>query len=586
MRKNSKIMILSVSIFLISVCVLSSSNLSYLFAGIFYGGHVNSGEIIFSRESGFYDEGFYLRLYAPAGEIYYTLDGSDPDRNSIKYEKPVFIGDASENQNTYSMRTDVTASFLNEKIEKYSANPEEYKIPDYNIDKCNVIKAVYYDKTGEPCSPEERVYFVGYHEKNGYEDMNVISIVTDPDNLFAYDSGIYVTGETFDTWFEANKDEDSWELSHWSFWGANYRNRGKDWERESSIQVFNRQKELVLSQKAGIRIQGGGSRALLPKSLNIYAREEYGFPKLYYDFFDTGFYPQRVTLSIGGGDQYTKIKDRLISELSKECNIVTMNYEPYILFLNGEYWGVYHLTEKYDEDFISYYYDVDKGELIDDIIMIKNGSVETGVEADYYVSYSEMVEFVTTADMTKQENYERACELLDIESFIDYFAVEGYIARCGDWPGSNFALWRTRNVSGKPYEDGKWRWMLFDVNSTAMERDIVSLDAIASMRAESNLFDNLCNNESFRRSFSKRFLEIADTVFEKEHVSRKLTEYTRELERPMENHFKRFFGTSNEKFYENIEELRFFFDNRRPYIIDSIKNNFGEEYLVPTVEEN
>ncbi len=587
MRKNSKkVIILLLSIFLISGCVLSSSNLSYFFAGIFYGGHINNGEIIFSRESGFYDDGFYLRLYAPTGEIYYTLDGSDPDRNSIKYEKPVFIGDASKNPNVYSMRTEVTASFLKEKIEEYSANPEEYKIPDYNIDKCNVIKAVYYDQTGKVSSLEERVYFVGYHEKTGYEDMNIISIVTNPDNLFAYDSGIYVTGETFDTWFENNKDEDSWELAHWSFWGANYRNRGKDWERESSIQVFNRQKELVLSQKAGIRIQGGGSRALLPKSLNIYAREEYGSPKLYYDFFGTGFYPQRVTLSIGGGDQYTKIKDRLISELSKECNIVTMNYEPYILFLNGEYWGVYHLTEKYDEDFISYYYDVDKGELIDDIIMIKNGNVETGVEADYYVSYSEMMEFVTTADMTKQENYERACELLDIESFIDYFAIEGYIARCGDWPGSNFALWRTRNVSSKPYEDGKWRWMLFDVNSTAMERDIVSLDAIASMRTESDLFDNLCNNESFRRSFSKRFLEIADTVFEKERVSGKLTEYTRELEGPMENHFKRFFGTSSEKFYESIGELRFFFDNRRPYIIDSIKNNFGEDYLVTTVEEN
>ena len=76
----------------------------------------NPGTIIFSKKSGFYDEEFYLTLYAPTDEIYYTLDGSDPTKESIKYEKPVLIQDASANENTYSMRTDVTPGFLEKEI--------------------------------------------------------------------------------------------------------------------------------------------------------------------------------------------------------------------------------------------------------------------------------------------------------------------------------------------------------------------------------------------------------------------------------------------------------------------------------------
>ena len=581
MRINAKKLLIVITIIVLMVCcgMYTTAGVKYFIAGMINGSSIDQGNIIFSRESGFYEDEFKLRIYAPTDEIYYTLDGSVPDRDSLKYDDYIVVKDGSENPNVYAMNTDVTASFMYEEIEKYSANPEEYKLPDYHIDKCTVVRAVYYDRDGNCSEISERVYFVGFGEKSGYEGIGIISIVTDPENLFSDETGIYVTGDTLDTWLEENKDTDSWELAHWSFWGANYRNKGIEWERESNILIFNEDKELVLSQNVGIRIQGGGSRALYPKSLNLYAREEYGSNKIYYDFWNTGYYPKRMTLSIGGGDQYTKIKDRLISELAKDCNIVTMNYEPYILFLNGEYWGLYHMTEKYDTQYIEHYYDVDNGTMIDDIIMIKNGMVETGVEADYYVSYSEMMDHITNADMTQEAEYQKACELIDMESFIDYFAVQGYIARCGDWPDSNFALWRSRNVSDKPYEDGKWRWMLFDVNSTAMEEELISLDVIEALRSTSEMFDNLCNNESFRKSFAARLIEISDAVFEKNLVNQKLDAYITELENAMENHFQRFYGTSNDKFYECIDQLRNFFDNRRPYILESVKSNFGEEYL-------
>ena len=582
MRKKNLFILLSVLIFL-AVCIASlEANIKYVFAEMRYGSQGTNSDIVFSKKSGFYNREFELSIYAPTEEIYYTLDGSDPDKNSIKYETPIKISDASLNENVYSMRADVSARFLEDEIIENGGEVQKepiYKLPEYPVDKCNVIKVVYYDEAGRKSEISERVYFIGFDQKAGYEDINVISITTAPDNLFDDETGIYVLGEKYSEFAEVGMEEDYWARTYWHHWDANYHQRGIEWERESNIQIFDENKNHVLSQNVGIRIQGGGSRGFLPKSLNIYAREEYGENKLYYDLFGTGYYPKRVTLTTGGDDYYTKIKDRLISELAEDCDIVTMNYEPYVLFLNGEYWGFYYLTEKYDVEFFENYYGVPKGKMIDDVIIIKNDKVEAGVDADWYVSYAEMKDAILNYDLSIQENYEHACQLVDIDSFIDYFAVEGYIARCGDWPDSNFALWRSRYNSGKMYEDGKWRWILFDVNSTSITESLITHDVIGGLRGTSELFDSFCANETFRRKFAERLIELSDTIFAEENVKQKISEYVTLMDQPMKKHFSRFFGTSDEKFYEGIEDITVFFEKRKSFVMDSIETHFGEEYL-------
>lgn len=582
MKKRKGILIVITFLLLVLICSLSKeANIQYTIAGMIFGNQ-NQSNIIFSKSSGFYKKEFILRLYAPTKEIYYTLDGSEPDKNSIKYEKPIVVKDASVNSNTYSTREDVTVGFFKEDIVANGGDVNKepiYQIPTELVDKCNVVKAVFYDESGKRSDVDEHVFFVGYEEKSGYEDVNIISITTEPANLFDSQKGIYVAGDIYKNFSLEGQPVDYWMRNNWNHWDANYHQRGIEWERESHIQIFDTEKKLVLSQDVGIRIQGGGSRGFLPKSLNLYARDEYGEDRLYYDFFETGYYPKRVTLSNGGDDYYTKIKDKLVSELADECHITTMNYKPYVLFLNGEYWGFYYLTEKYDVEFFENYYGVPKGKLIDDVIIIKNDKVEAGVDADWYVSYAEMKDAILNYDLSSQENYEHACQLIDIDSFIDYFAVEGYIARCGDWPDSNFALWRSRYNSGKMYEDGKWRWILFDVNSTSITESLITHDVIGGLRGTSELFDSFCANETFRRKFAERLIELSDTIFAEENVKQKISEYVTLMDQPMKKHFSRFFGTSDEKFYEGIEDITIFFEKRKPYVMDSIKTHFGEEYL-------
>ena len=80
------------------------------------------------------------------------MDGSEPTRNSAKYESAILIDDASNHENTNSMREDFSTGFLLEE--------PVYEVPNYLIDKCTILKVAYYDEEGNRSRTEERVYFV------------------------------------------------------------------------------------------------------------------------------------------------------------------------------------------------------------------------------------------------------------------------------------------------------------------------------------------------------------------------------------------------------------------------------------------
>ena len=520
-------------------------------------------ELTFSRESGFYEEEFELEMEAGSGIIYYTLDGSIPDRNSIKYEKPILIKDASENDNVYSMRTDVSTGFDKQEIERISYDYPGYQPPDYKIDKATIVRAVVYNELGRQTEIKTASYFVGFSQKDGYDGMNVLSIVTEPSNLFDYETGIYVKGKTYDDYVKEyrNGDEYYWREEFWTLWMANYRNRGKKWEREASCQFFDENGRLVCEQECGIRIHGGASRGYNPRSLNIYARKEYDGNKYFQgDFFGTGYYASAVTLFQGGNDVRTKAKDYLVSAVIKDMQVSSMNYEPYVLFLNGEYWGWYWLNEKYNADYLEYYYNVGR----DNVILIKNGGLEEGEEEDFQY-YEKMIEFCSQGDISNDDVYRKVCELIDEESCIDYYAVMLYLGRHGDWPDSNYALWRVKKEENSPFGDGKWRWMIFDLNSAGFNFEI---DPIEYVMDNDKVFSNLMTNGQFRTQLLKKIEELTDTVFCFEKIDENINQYLDFISEPMKKNDKRFFGDESlNDFNAEMEAQRHFFAQRKEFLL-------------------
>ena len=261
---------------------------------------------------------------------------------------------------------------------------------------------------------------------------------------------------------------------------------------------------------------------------------------------------------------------------------------------------MYHLTEKYDEKYFSYYYDVPE----EDVVDIKGkDDVEVGVETDLNL-VKEAEDFITQNDMSDPDNCARACELIDMDSFIDYYAVLIYCARCGDWPNGNYALWRTRRAPEEVYArmkaeggledilaasqnaspdspcmDGRWRWVLFDVNSAAISSSLIENDTLNYVlnKDPAPLFVSLSKNADFRKTFRERILEYGRTIFSPESVNAKLDQYTEEMTDAMDLNYRRFFGDDSGLDLRQIvdTEIRAFFEGRYSVVEKMLDDHFG-----------
>ena len=156
---------------------------------------------------------------------------------------------------------------------------------------------------------------------------------------------------------------------------------------------------------------------------------------------------------------------------------------------------------------------------------------------------------------------------------IDYYATEIYIARNIDWPEGNFALWRSRGMSDRSYEDGKWRWMVFDVNTDSLRGGLADHDTLAYVLEECPMFENLSRNSKFRSTFSERIREIRDTVFEESLVNGKIDDYKALMTEPMEKYLYRFFNIDGEKYSDARRDMRAFISRRPEYIDTMLKQN-------------
>ncbi len=519
---------------------------------------INDERIEFSRESGFYDEGFELEISSDGGgEIYYTLDGSEPDKDSEKYSSPIKISDASGNPNVYSARTDIAPFF-----EKH------YSIPQKNVDKAVVVRAAAFAADGSKSESVTKTYFVGFAEKKAYENLAAVSVVTDPENLFSYNSGIYVTGKTYNDYIISETKDEYEKSGIWWWTPGNYHFRGHEAEREGSVSFFGDDHKLLFTEALGLRIKGGGSRGFAQKGFNLFPRKIYGNSYLSQALFEGYKKESSVSLFTGGDDNKAKIKDILIARLMKEKNVSVLDGKLSALFLNGEYWGAYWIYERFNPEYFAEKFGVDP----DNVIMIKNDEVTIGNEEDKKF-YDEMNSFTFHNDLSDDETYDKFAEYLDMDSVLDYYAAQIYIAHTDDWPGSNVGLWRVRETGDGEYEDGKWRFCIFDVNSSSMDIGNVESDSLSYASEKNYLLRALMQNEGFREHFKERFEEISDEVFESEKVEKEIDALSDELRSQIELTYERYYSgiLDISDFDKEVNELKEFYSKRYSYIIADVE---------------
>lgn len=393
-----------------------------------------------------------------------------------------------------------------------------------------------------------QTYMIGYTTT-----MAVVSLSTPPANLYDGTKGIYTSGTD----------------------GHNY---NRDMERPCHVEFFEQDGNLAFSQDAGIRLAGRSTRGEPRKSLAIMARGRYGngtfahqlFPGMPIDEFNS------FVLRNGGNDiQGTLIRDDLAQDLVKDLDIDMIHSRPVVVFLNGQYWGIYSLHEKQNEEYIAAHHNADPTNL--DFVELYRGDPPSPVVIDGSPdNYRAMVSWMETHDLSIPENYEYVKSILDINSYLDHNVTQCYYANA-DWLGNNYKGWRPL-TSG-----GKWRYLMFDIdfafdgqmmyaNNGIHDYTIDMVNFLTNPAGPKSAYPPYCNlmqrrlfmNEEFRNDFINRTADYLNTIYLPENVNRRVDEYQALYEPEIQNHINKWGSSSyqgarldsKQKWYTNLAVLK------------------------------
>lgn len=409
--------------------------------------------------------------------------------------------------------------------------------------------------------------------------LPVVTLVTDPDNLWNSKTGIYATGDQFDP--DAASYADT--LQSATYYQAKFATEEQVdtiWEKPAAFSLFDDNGKQVFTQNVGIRIAGSFGRGRAQKGFNVIARKEYGKGSMEYPFFENRPYKEykAVVLRAGAQDQNrSKIRDELASGLLEgtDINILYQAYRPTVLYLNGEYWGVYFMKEKRNRFFVAQHENTENNV---DLAIGKGFKQRSYGDNSDWVS---LYEYATSHDLSSAEAYAYVSERMDVDSFRDYMIAEIYN---GNTDTYNFQYYRLKG--------GKWKFIFYDFcwgfQSPGHETLAFRMGKTPSDVCSAKLFAAMLQNKGWRDRFCRRFGELLNTAFAPERVSALIDElygYVEpEIKREREKFNKdTFMGVKQpntnlgtyEGFQSEISKLKDFAQKRPEEIKRQLQSNLG-----------
>ena len=168
--------------------------------------------------------------------------------------------------------------------------------------------------------------------------------------------------------------------------------------------------------------------------------------------------------------------------------------------------------------------------------------------------YLAMYHFISEQDMGVEENYRRACELLDTDSFIDWVILEG--------GSGNYDLFRNVRFFRSTESDRGYQLAFFDLDNSL--RDDGTTWHILFYRKDKEGFFNsnasrillsLLDNPDFRERFLRRYAQVYNSVLSNDSVLRRIEE-CEALIRPELARDRARWGYSAEDWEKNIRHLK------------------------------
>lgn len=448
-----------------------------------------------SANSGFYTDEFALSMSVKGNyTIHYTLDGSDPTTDSPVYETPIHVYDRSSEPNSVVNTPNIIKNYLDETDEE--GHPIEQP-KEETVDKAFIVRAASIDKYGNRSDIVTREYFFC-----GSKYRNIMSVIADPEDLFG-DYGIVSVGKEYDDWYLGDREGGSPSV--------NYNKKGVDWEVPASMDYY-REGTKFLTQDCGLRLQGRTTRDRRIKNFQLRARNRYSGSDVFeYDFFDNEKYrSDTVTLD-------DSFKESLfLALIENEPIIKQKTTERVALFINGEFWNNVYIRQKLDEKYFADHF----GTTDDNLIVLAESFPEIGGRTQEEWDsdrqfYLDIDEFALNNDLSDPGNYAKITQMMDIDSFLDYIAINTWVG-CNDWSEyENDMYWRVRLPDDSVYGDGRFRWIIHD-GDNVFNKEVLITDE--GFQNECFIFKSLMNNAQFRADLVKKLRELGTTSFSDENI--------------------------------------------------------------------
>ena len=248
----------------------------------------------------------------------------------------------------------------------------------------------------------------------------------------------------------------------------------------------------------GIRMHGDTSLILRKRGMSLFFRGRYGQEELSYDLFGGGVTEFSSLLLRAGQDQNAALIRNELCEnlaLSASDHLIASRSRYCVLYIDGQYFGIYALSEKLNEQHYAHL----KGVSRSSVEMVESSVPETSS------LYTDVIEFLETHDMSLDENYQHIQYLLDVDSLIDWIFMEGYFVNT-DLTYGNLRFVRSSE------DDGRWHLVFYDLDATLSEPYMNHMILLHKNYGQSYhatlLFDDLMKNADFRDRFLTRAGEL------------------------------------------------------------------------------
>src|SRR5690606_13722102 len=208
---------------------------------------------------------------------------------------------------------------------------------------------------------------------------------------------------------------------------------GSQIEPIGNFELFDKNGVFLTETGGDFNEHGNDSWAYDQRGVDYITQDEFGYGnELNYPIFqgkDRDGY-QRLIMKAAASDNYpfedggAHIRDGFVQSLSQvaDLRLDERSYEPCVMYVNGQYWGLYEMREKVDDvDFTDHYYDQGRGDV--DFIKTWGGTWEEYGSGD---DWDDLRDFILGNDMTDQANYDYVKGLYNTGSLIDYFILNSY----------------------------------------------------------------------------------------------------------------------------------------------------------------